>query len=113
MIKLFLIFSVFPLFLSAQTMDIYYSSTCDTSYKARNFIADELKRDYPNLKVVEHDIFEKKEGKKMKEIGRRFKIRRLSVPLVVVDDYEYISGYICERTTGLAYRDSLDNVLYP
>ena len=112
MIKLFCAFLLFNFALKAQHIDVFYSPTCDDSYESRRFISGELKQDYPNLKIVEHDVFAKGEGKKMKAVGRKFKIRRLTVPLIVVENSEYVSGYICERTTGQAYRDVLNNILY-
>ncbi len=108
----FLFAITFSTSLSAQTINLFYSATCSHSVEARNFIHKDLKKDYPEIKVIEHNIFVPDEGKLMKKIGKDFAIRRLSVPLFVVEDIEYVSGYRCERTTGQAYRDALDNFIY-
>ncbi|MBN1783822.1 MAG: hypothetical protein JW812_02550 [Alphaproteobacteria bacterium] len=95
---------------SALTADLFYSPTCPHCHDAMRFIDAKLKKEYPNVNIVRHNVFISSEGDMMKEKALELGIARLGVPLFIVGD-DFVSGFGSDETTGDEYRTAIDNAL--
>ncbi|OQX94513.1 MAG: hypothetical protein B6I23_00805, partial [Rickettsiaceae bacterium 4572_127] len=93
---------------SALTFDIFYSPSCHHCHDAMKYIDSDLKKEFPSVKIVKHNVFISSEGDLMKSKATKLGISRLGVPLAIVGE-NFVSGFGSAETTGQEYKDMINS----